>query len=57
MSETDKHSCVVKLFPDEHPICAFLSDGTKITIKRDGKAAWLEVKPQLIIRLADAKRT
>ena len=32
--------------------CVYLRDGTKVVIKRDGKAAWLEVVEQDVIRPA-----
>lgn len=37
-AERLRESVVVRL----EPTCAWLSDGTKITIKREGNRAWLE---------------
>ncbi len=36
----------------DRPTCIYLKDGTKVVIRRDGDAVWLETVPQAIIRPA-----
>lgn len=36
----------------DRPTCVYLKDGSKVVLRRDGDAVWLEIVPQAVIRPA-----